>query len=195
MLAMTKDDIITLPNASLRKPSKKVGFINEDILAVIDDMKSATLDWEASRQHELGVALAAVQINKMLKIVVVRNNYDDKDDKSFTVLINPEITKKEGTPVEDYEGCLSVKDIYGLVRRYPKIRVRATDINGRQFSLKADGFLARILQHEIDHTQGIVFVDHIKDDPEAFYRLNDKDGKLQKLDYDKEIRQNSILWQ
>lgn len=192
---MTKDDIITLPNPDLRKPSKKVGFINEDILAVINDMESATLDWEASRQHELGVALAAVQIDKMLKIVVVRNNYDDKSDKSFTVLINPEITKKEGTPVEDYEGCLSVKDIYGLVKRYPKVRVRATDINGRQFSLKADGFLARILQHEIDHTQGIVFVDRIKDNPEAFYRLNDKDGKLQKLNYATEIEHNSILWQ
>jgi peptide deformylase len=59
-------------------------------------MKKTVLDWEASREHEVGVALAAIQINQPLRIVIVRNNYDNKDDKSFTVLINPAITKYEG---------------------------------------------------------------------------------------------------
>ena len=81
-------------------------------------MEKTVLDWEASREHEVGVALAAIQINQPLRIVIVRNNYDNKDDKSFTVLINPVITKYEGEKTEDFEGCLSVQDIYGKVPRY-----------------------------------------------------------------------------
>lgn len=62
-------------------------------------MQSATLDWEKHRKHELGVALAAVQINKLIRVIIIRNSTEDKADKSFTVLINPEIVKKEGDPV------------------------------------------------------------------------------------------------
>lgn len=177
---MTRKDVITLPHKNLRKPSRKVGLINEDILKLIQDMKSATLDWEDHREHEIGVALAAVQINKLFKVIIIKNDFDNKDDKTFTAFINPKITKVEGKPVKDYEGCLSVKDIYGLVPRYPKVKVKALDINGREFRITAEGFLARILQHEIDHTKGIMFVDHIKDQ-DAFYKLNSQ-GKLEKID-------------
>lgn len=156
-------------------------------------METATLDWEDSREHEVGVALAAIQVNKLLRIVVVRNNFEDKTDRSFHAFINPEITKYEGELVEDYEGCLSVKDIYGKVPRYTKVRVKALDLNGRPMRLTAEGFLARVMQHEIDHTNGMVFIDHIKDKPEAFYRL-EADGSLTQLDYEKDIRDNSILW-
>jgi peptide deformylase len=190
---MTKDDIICLPNDHLRQRSQKVGLVTEDILKTITEMESATLDWEASRQHEVGVALAAVQIDKLLKIVVIRNNYDNKADTSFTTLINPQITKFEGELVDDYEGCLSIKDIYGKVPRYSKVRVKALDAKGHEFRLTAEGFMARILQHEIDHTNGIMFIDHIKQSPEAFFRLKE-DGKLEKLDYEKDIRTNRILW-
>ncbi|HUC89924.1 MAG TPA: peptide deformylase [Patescibacteria group bacterium] len=190
---MTKDDIIALPNQHLRQRSKKVGVISPDIKEVIDGMKAATIDWENSREHEVGVALAAIQIDKALRIVVIRNNFDDKDDHTFSVFINPVITKYEGKLEEDYEGCLSVPDIYGKVPRYTKIRVKALDETGREFRVSADGFLARVLQHEIDHTNGKVFIDHIKDSPNAFFNLK-KDGQLEKLDYDKKIRDNSILW-
>lgn len=190
---MTKDDIIFLPNPHLRQKSKKVGLITDEIQKVIEDMQSATIDWDKSREHEVGVALAAVQIDQMYKIVIVRNNYDNKDDHTFTVFINPEITKAEGEPVEDFEGCLSVKDVYGKVKRYPKVKVKATAPNGREFRVTAEGFLARIFQHEIDHTNGIVFIDHIKDDPEAFYQLG-KDGKLTPLDYEKDVKNNNLLW-
>jgi len=190
---MTKDDIIALPNTHLRQKSQKVGLITDEIRQIIDDMMSATISWDESREHEVGVALAAVQIDRLYKIVVVRNNYDDKSDQTFTTFINPEITKAEGELIEDYEGCLSVPNIYGKVSRYSKVKVKALDADGKEFRVTAEGFLARIFQHEIDHTNGIVFIDHIKDDPDAFFELKD-DGKLAKRNYD-EIQQNSLLWE
>jgi peptide deformylase len=190
---MTKDDIIALPNPHLRQKSKRVGIITDEIKQIIEEMKDATIDWDQSRDHEVGVALAAVQIDRLYKIVIVRNNYDDKNDHTFTVFINPEITKHEGEPEIDFEGCLSVKNVYGKVPRYPLVKVKALDHTGREFRVKAEGFLARIFQHEIDHTNGVVFIDHIKDDPDAFFHLAD-DGKLQPLDYKADVEQNSILW-
>lgn len=185
--------LITLPNPHLRERSKKVGFIGEDVTALLNDMMETTLDWEASRDHEVGVALAAVQIDVLQRVVVVRNNFDDKADKTFRVFINPEITKYEGDIVEDFEGCLSITNIYGRVPRHSKVRVKAIDENGKEVRITAEGFLARVFQHEIDHTNGIVFIDHIKDDPEAFYELTDE-GKLEPKDYDRDIRDNAELW-
>ena len=190
---MNKDNIITLPNPHLRQRSKKVGVVSEEIQALIEDMKAATLDWEDSREHEVGVALAAIQVDVLLRVVVVRNDFDNKKDRTFQVFINPEITKFEGKIVSDYEGCLSIRDIYGKVPRHEKVRVKAMDENGRLVRLTAEGFLARVFQHEIDHTNGIVFIDHIKDDPEAFFKL-DTDGHLKELDYETDIRDNPILW-
>jgi peptide deformylase len=190
---MTKDDIIALPNPHLRQKSERVGIVTDEIKQIVADMKAATIDWDESRDHEVGVALAAVQIDRLYKIIVVRNDHNDKKNKEFTVFINPEVAKYEGEIVEDYEGCLSVPDMYGKVPRYSKVRVKALDINGHPFRVSAEGFLARIFQHEIDHCNGIVFIDHIKDSPEAFYNLN-AEGKLEALDYEKDVRDNSILW-
>jgi peptide deformylase len=190
---MNKNDIISLPNLRLRQRSKKIGFIDDSVLGLINDMKAATLDWEANREHEVGVALAAIQVDQLLRIVVIRNDFDNRDDKTFTVFINPEITKYEGKIEQDFEGCLSVPDIYGKVPRRAKVRVRAQDEHGRYFRVTAEGFLARVFQHEIDHTNGIVFIDRIKDDPEAFFRL-EEDGRLEKLNYEKNVRDNRILW-
>jgi len=189
----TKNDIITLPNSHLRQRSRKVGLVSDEIRQLITAMQDATLDWEDSREHEVGVALAAVQIDKLYRLVVIRNDFDNKNDREFTVFINPVITKYEGKTIEDYEGCLSIKDIYGKVPRYEKVRVKATDVDGHEFRVTAEGFLARIFQHEIDHTNGIVFIDHIKDNPEAFYTLG-SDGHLTKLDYETDIYDNHNLW-
>lgn len=191
---MTKDDIIALPNPHLRQKSQRVGVITDEIRSIVKDMQDATINWDQSRAHEVGVALAAIQIDKLYKIVVVRTDYNDKDNHDFTVFINPEITKREGEVKADFEGCLSVPDVYGKVPRYTKVKVKALDLNGKQFRVTAEGFLARIFQHEIDHCNGVVFIDHIKDDPEAFFRLND-DGKLVPLDYQKDVEKNPILWQ
>jgi peptide deformylase len=190
---MTKDNIITLPNPHLRQKSAKVGLVTEEIKKVVQAMEAATIDWEASRAHEVGVALAAVQIDSLLKIVVVRNNYDNKEDHSFTTFINPEITKVYGDIVEDYEGCLSVRDVYGKVPRHDKVKVKAIGLDGKEFRASAEGFLARIFQHEIDHTNGVVFIDHIRENPEAFFTLKD-DGGLEPLDYDKSVKNNNDLW-
>jgi peptide deformylase len=191
---MTKSDIITLPNPNLRKTSRKVGIVTDEIKKIVQAMQDATLDWEQSRDHEVGVALAAVQIDELLKIVVVRNNFDNKDDHGFRVFINPTITKYEGVVEEDFEGCLSVPDMYGKVPRCNRVRIKALDLSGREFRITAEGFLARIFQHEIDHLQGTLFIDHIKDNKEAFFRLL-PDGKLQQLDYEKAVRNNRILWE
>jgi peptide deformylase len=189
----TKDDIITLPNDHLRQKSQRVGLITDEIKKVVQEMEAATIDWEASRAHEVGVALAAIQIDSPLKIVVVRNNYDNKEDHSFTAFINPEITKFDGDIVEDYEGCLSVKDVYGKVPRYDKVKVKAIGLDGKELRATAEGFLARIFQHEIDHCNGIVFIDHIKDKPETFFKLKE-DGGLEEVDYDTTIKDNADLW-
>jgi peptide deformylase len=190
---MKKEDIIALPNPHLRQKSKKVGLVTEEIRQIVKDMKAATISWDESRQHEVGVALAAVQIDKLYKIIVVRNNYDDKEDHTFTAFINPVITKFEGNVVEDYEGCLSVPNIYGKLKRYDKVKVKALGVDGKEFRITVDGFLARIFQHEIDHCNGIVFFDHIKDQKEDFFQLTEE-GKLEPIDYDEEIKDNSILW-
>lgn len=186
-----KDSIIVLPNPHLRQRSRRVGLVTDEVRRVISDMKAATIDWEDSREHEVGVALAAIQIDRPLKIIIIRADFDNKDSKDFVVLINPEITKLEGEVEADYEGCLSVRDIYGKVPRHTKVRVRALDENGQEIRLKAEGLLARVIQHEVDHTAGTMFVDHIKDKTEAFYRLT-KDGKLESLPYE-QVLQAHIL--
>lgn len=193
MAGMTKDDIIILPNPHLREKSTRVREVSAKVTKLINDMNSAALDWEASRPHEISAALAAVQLDHLERVVIVRSDFDDKESREFTALINPEIVKYEGDVVADYEGCLSVRDIYGKVPRHTKIRVKALDSNGNEVRFKADGFLARVIQHEIDHTNGIVFIDHIKDETDAFYTLDEK-GDLQPLDYDKHIKNSRILW-
>lgn len=190
---MTKDDIIKLPNPHLRQKSQRVGVITPEIRQIVADMEAATIDWDQSREHEVGVALAAVQIDRLYKIVVVRDNYNDKNNHGFTVFINPKITKLEGEIKEDFEGCLSVPGVYGKVPRHTKVRVKALNLNGKEFRVTAENFLARIFQHEIDHCEGLVFIDHIKGQPKAFYHLDDE-GKLKPLDYEKDVRNSSILW-
>lgn len=188
-----RDQIITLPNPHLRDRSKRIGLTDDMVKDVIQQMEAATLDWEDSREHEVGVALAAIQIDTPLRIVIIRNDFDNKKDRTFQVFINPEIVKYEGAVEEDYEGCLSIRDIYGKVPRHSQVRIKALDINGKPVRLTAKGFLARVFQHEIDHTNGKVFIDHIKDEREAFFRLNEE-GHLEPLDYDKDIKNNDNLW-
>jgi peptide deformylase len=190
---MKKEDIITLPNPHLREKSERVHVITDDVKKTIKDMIFAAVDWENSRPHEISAALAAIQIDCPLRIVVIRSDFEDKDNRDFIALINPEIIKYEGDIVEDYEGCLSVNDVYGKVPRYNKIRVKALDIDGNEVKFKAEGFLARTIQHEVEHTKGIVFVDKIRNSKKAFYRLDNK-GDLKPIDYDKEIKSNNILW-
>lgn len=184
MSLMTKDDIITLPHPSLRKRSARVHVITAETKQLIADMRSAALDWEDSRPHEIAVALAAVQINHLERVVIVRADFDDKDNRQFIALINPEVVKAEGDVITEPEGCLSVGHrLYGAVARHEKVRVSALDETGHPVRIKVEGFIARVLQHEIDHTNGICFVDHIKDNHEAFFQLSNK-GELEPVSYE-----------
>jgi peptide deformylase len=179
---MTAKDIITLPDSRLRSKSRRIGHVDGEIQTMAEGMIEATLEWESTREHEFGAALAAVQVGLLERIIVVRHDFDDKADKSFGVFINPEIVKYEGEMEEDLEGCLSVKDVYGSVKRYTKVKIKALNLEGKPVRVTATGFLARVFQHEIDHINGIVFVDRVSDD-RKLYRL-EADGKFTPLSPD-----------
>src|SRR5579864_1417128 len=152
---MYREKIILLPNKHLRQRSQKVGVVDDTIKKMVREMELATLEWEDSREHEVGVALAAIQIDQPLRIIIIRNDFDNKEDRTFQIFINPVITKYEGVTEADFEGCLSIPDLYGKVPRYQKVRVKALNLAGKEFRLTAEGFLARVFQHEVDHTNGI----------------------------------------
>ena len=186
--------IITTPDARLREKSKKVSKIDEEILGIISDMRKLSLDWESKHPYVLSAAMAAPQMGINKRIIIIRDDMEDKKKATFTALINPEVIKAEGKIKTDYEGCLSVPEIYGMVPRATKVRIKAKLEDGTEVRIKATDELARTLLHEIDHLDGILFIDHIRNQSDAFYRMNDK-GDLEPIkDYEKEIRDNKKLW-
>ncbi len=185
--------VITTPDPRLRKKSTRVTTIDEEAKSTIAKMIKSSIDWEKEHPYELTTAMAAPQLGINKRIIVVRDDFDDKENNHFTALINPEVIKTDGKMVKDYEGCLSVPEIYGLVPRPEKAKIKAMLEDGTEVRIKADGFLARTLMHEIDHLNGILFIDHIKDDTKAFYRLNKK-GDLEPVDYASEIKTNKDLF-
>ncbi len=189
-MIMKQHEIITVPDNRLRKTSDRVKVITPETLEVIDRMKRSTLAWEASRKNEVGVALAAVQIGELLRVVVVRSKPEDKNNDEFEVFINPEVVKLEGDIITEPEGCLSVPDIYAKVPRYEIARIEALDINGNPIKTKVKGFLARIFQHEIDHLHGKLFVDRVEN-PE-YYKILD-DGQFEPLTPE-QLEKDSVLW-
>lgn len=193
---MTKKDIpsiVTTPDPRLRQKSEKVHQIDDETKRIIDEMIASSLAWEEEHEFELSAAMAAPQLGYNKRIIVVREDMSNKDNANFVPLINPVVIKAEGKIIEDYEGCLSVPSIYGKVGRPYKARIKAVTENGEEVRLKATGFLARTLLHEIDHLDGVLFIDHIKDQTDAFYKLNDK-GDLEPLNYDEYIKNNKDLF-
>ena len=98
---MNKDNIVTLPEPNLRKRSQKVGVITDEIKKLINDMISATIDWENSRDHEAAVGLAAIQVNQLYRVFIIRNDFENTDDQGFTVFINPEIVTADCQEADD----------------------------------------------------------------------------------------------
>jgi len=166
--------IVTIPNKILRMKSKRIGFVDDSIRKLAEDMIETTINWD--HDSEFGAALAAIQIGEPLKLTVVRNDFDDPKNQEFTTLVNPEIVKSSVERVNDIEGCLSVPGIYGRVSRPLKVKIKAQDENGDPIRLSLEGFPARVLQHEIDHMNGIIFLDHIDDSSQLFNI--DKNGSL-----------------
>lgn len=179
--------LVTIPNAALRIKSSKIGYVDDAIRNLAEDMIETTLDWD--HDSEFGAALAAVQIGQPIQLTVVRDKFESRNDKKFSTYINPKIIKKSQQTVTDLEGCLSVPGIYGRVKRALKIKVRAQDLDGNEIRLNLEGFPARVLQHEIDHMNGIIFLDHIKSNKDLLSM--DDNGKLNELDDSNELKNNN----
>jgi peptide deformylase len=138
--------IIGKDNQTLRQKSLPVKKIDAEVRSFISQMQ------DIMKQND-GIGLAAIQAGNPLRIVVCEVN-----DKIYS-LINPEIVKLSSETSVLEEGCLSLPNFYGEVERPEKITVKATNLDGKKIKLKAFGLLARVLQHEIDHLDGILFID------------------------------------
>ncbi len=185
--------VIVTPDPRLRQISTEVTEIDDEVKDIIEQMVQASLDWEKEHEFELSAALAAPQLGFNRRIIVVREDMNEKSNNNFIALINPVVIKTEGRILRDYEGCLSVPTIYGKVPRPAKARIKAQLEDGTEVKLKTEGFLTRTILHEIDHLDGILFIDHIRDKKDAFYKLDNK-GDLVPVDYEKEIKNNKDLW-
>ena len=139
-------EIITVPNPILTTKTQPVAKITPDVLKLAQDMI------ETCKQAQ-GIGLAAPQIGKSIRLCVV--NLEHMGIPLFA-LINPKIKKKSWKKSEMEEGCLSIPGIYGIVRRPDKIKVGALNLKGQENELSADGLLARVIQHEVDHLDGIL---------------------------------------
>jgi peptide deformylase len=149
-------------------PVEKQEFGSAELIALIDRM-SHVLEDEVD-QYSVGVALAAPQIGVSKRIFVVRmdrtgGKRSDGTLKSAEIaaLINPRITRTSHRRIPMDEGCLSVRRKYGFVPRFERATVEAYDVNGKKFTRGAGGLLAQIFQHEIDHLDGVLFIDHAQD--------------------------------
>ena len=151
---MALREIITLPHPTLRRKAHKVTDFGHELQTVVDDMV------ETMRQAP-GVGLAATQVNVPLRIIVVEygSEEDEEAPKKLYIVINPEITRPSPETILGTEGCLSVPGIVGEVERVEALTVKGLSRRGQPITIKAKGWLARIFQHEIDHLDGIVFVD------------------------------------
>lgn len=151
---MAVREIVSLPHPVLRRKARKVTEFGDEIQELIDDMV------ETMRQAP-GVGLAAPQVNVSQRIIVVE--YGDEEDETkpskLYTLINPEITRLSQETVLGTEGCLSIPKLVGEVERSAAVTVKALNRQGKPVKIKAEGWLARIFQHEIDHLDGIVFTD------------------------------------
>jgi peptide deformylase len=138
--------IVLYPNKILREKTEKVEKIDKEIKNLVKEMKKIMI------QHN-GVGLAANQIGKNLSIFVAYDN------KKFYTFINPEIVNFFGKEKVMEEGCLSVPNVWGQIKRYEGVVVSYQDLFGKKKKLKAKGLLAQIIQHEIDHLNGVLFID------------------------------------
>ncbi|MCL2371615.1 peptide deformylase [Candidatus Saccharibacteria bacterium] len=184
--------ILSTPAEGLREPSRKIGEITTEIKDLAQKMIDLSLDWEKDHPHEISSALAAPQVGENVRMIIVRNSSDDKSDKTFTTLINPKVVSESGRLLEDWEGCLSVPDLYGKVARREQIKVSAVTLDGEEVRVKVSGHLARTILHEIDHLDGVLFLDKIKGKRKSFARLQ-KNGELMPIDYS-EVEDNDDLW-
>jgi peptide deformylase len=152
--------IVTLPDPILRRKARPVSAFDKNLQALIDDMI------ETMRQAP-GVGLAAPQVGIGERVIIVEyaEPPEEEDEEQeevkprLYVMVNPEIVKASEQTVLGVEGCLSIPGLVGEVERYSTIQIKGLNRRGQPMKVKADGWLARIFQHEIDHVNGVVFPD------------------------------------
>ena len=150
---MTIKPLIILPDPVLRQLSQPVETVDADIRRLADDMLETMYDAP-------GIGLAAIQIGVARRIVTADTSKKD-DEKDPQVFINPEIVWSSEEKGAYEEGCLSIPEYYEEVERPAQVKVRFTDLHGKAHEIEANGLLATVLQHEIDHLNGVLFIDHI----------------------------------
>jgi peptide deformylase len=146
-------EIIAIPDKRLRLVSEPIGKIDDSVRKLVAEMFEAMYDAP-------GIGLAAIQLGEARRVVTMDLAKKD-DEKAPQVFINPEITwTSEDTNVHE-EGCLSIPEYYEEVERPAEVKVKYTDLEGKQHEVHATGLLATCLQHEIDHLNGVLFIDHL----------------------------------
>tara|TARA_B110000438_G_scaffold264967_1_gene277980 strand:- start:180 stop:704 length:525 start_codon:yes stop_codon:yes gene_type:complete len=150
---MTIRKILTEPDPFLRQKSKKVEHVDDQTRSLMDDMLDTMYDAP-------GIGLAAIQIGIPKRIIVIDLSKDG-ETKTPLYFINPEIISNSNNDSAYEEGCLSVPGQFAEINRPDKCHVKFLDYNGKEQSLKAEGLLATCIQHEIDHLEGILFIDYL----------------------------------
>ena len=147
---MSRLDILHFPDPRLRRRAEPVNVVDDDVRRLIDDMLETMYDAP-------GIGLSAPQVNVAKRVITI----DMSEDRNAPLcLVNPEIRTVSGE-TETEEGCLSVPGVYELVTRPERVRVSALDRDGRSREIEAEGLLAVCIQHEIDHLDGLLFVDYL----------------------------------
>ena len=164
-----------LPDPILRKQAKKVAKVTPQLKKLVDNMVDTMHD-------QRGVGLAANQVGSLQKVAVIQT----PDMEEPMVLINPEIMKAEGERQVE-EGCLSIPGYRGMVNRSEKVRAKAMGLDGKIYRVNADELLAQALEHEIDHLNGILYIDHLVDH-ESLYKVtyNPEDNEEDEFDEDED---------
>jgi len=159
---MSKLDILTYPDKFLNEPTKPLDDIDGQVQQMIDSM--ADTMYEAP-----GIGLASIQVG-WDKSLLIYDIAPRDENRSLQVLINPKIVTKEGEILSENEGCLSVPDFRSDVKRAANITVEAHDREGNPIRMDAEGLLAIVLQHEIDHLEGTLFLEHISSLKRQMYK-------------------------
>ena len=150
---MAVRDILILPDKRLRLVSKPVAKIDAATRQLVEDMFETMYDAP-------GIGLAAIQIGEPRRIVTMDLAKKD-ESREPQVFINPELISQSGDTNVHEEGCLSIPEYYEEVARPAEVKLRYLDLDGKQHEIEADGLLATCIQHEIDHLNGVLFIDHI----------------------------------
>jgi len=150
---MTIRKILTEPDPFLRQKSEKVDIVNDEIRSLMDDMLE-------TMYNAPGIGLAAIQVGVLKRIIVIDLSRDD-EKKNPLYFVNPEIITNSNSNAAYEEGCLSVPGQFAEISRPDKCKVRFLDYNGSEQILDAHGLLATCIQHEIDHLEGILFIDYL----------------------------------